>query len=143
MASTTSPDGIVYPDASDPIAPLNAVFQDLAESVQDALDDIREEIADANGQLLETGEKSADYTIALVDIGKVVAMNKTGTATLTVPTNGDVPFPTGSLLYVYNMSSDNVTISGDVGVTVRNAGTVAQYAQKGLRKRDTNEWVVF
>jgi hypothetical protein len=38
MASTTSPDGIVYPDANDPIAPLNAVFQDLAESVQAALD---------------------------------------------------------------------------------------------------------
>ena len=38
MASSTSPDNIVYPDASDPIAPLNAVFQDLAESVQAALD---------------------------------------------------------------------------------------------------------
>ena len=38
MASSTSPDSIVYPDASDPIAPLNAVFQDLAESVQAALD---------------------------------------------------------------------------------------------------------
>ena len=37
MASTTSPDGIVYPDASDPVAPLNTVFQDLAESVQTAL----------------------------------------------------------------------------------------------------------
>ena len=37
MASSTSPDGIVYPDASDPVAPLNTVFQDLAESVQDAL----------------------------------------------------------------------------------------------------------
>ena len=38
MASTTSPDNIVYPDASDPVAPLNTVFQDLAESVQAALD---------------------------------------------------------------------------------------------------------
>ena len=38
MASTTSPDNIAYPDASDPIAPLNTVFQDLAESVQAALD---------------------------------------------------------------------------------------------------------
>lgn len=38
MASSTTPDGIVYPDASDPVAPLNAVFQDLAVSVQDALD---------------------------------------------------------------------------------------------------------
>jgi hypothetical protein len=40
MASATTPDGIVYPDASDPIAPLNAVFQDLAESVQDAFDNL-------------------------------------------------------------------------------------------------------
>lgn len=38
MASTTSPDSIVYPDASDPVAPLNTVFQDLAESVQTAFD---------------------------------------------------------------------------------------------------------
>ena len=37
MASATTPDGIVYPDASDPVAPLNTVFQGLAESVQDAL----------------------------------------------------------------------------------------------------------
>ena len=40
MASATSPDGIVYPDASDPVAPLNTVFQDLAESVQDAFDNL-------------------------------------------------------------------------------------------------------
>lgn len=38
MASTTSPDNIVYPDASDPVAPLNTVFKDLADSVQTALD---------------------------------------------------------------------------------------------------------
>lgn len=37
MASATSPSGIVYPDASDPIAPLNTVFQDLAESVEAAI----------------------------------------------------------------------------------------------------------
>lgn len=45
MSSSTTPDGIVYPDASDPIAPLNAVFQDLADSVQTALD-ARPPIAD-------------------------------------------------------------------------------------------------
>jgi hypothetical protein len=37
MASATSPSGIVYPDASDPIAPLNTVFKDLADSVEAAL----------------------------------------------------------------------------------------------------------
>ena len=38
MASSTSPSGIVYPDASYPVAPLNTVFKDLADSVQTALD---------------------------------------------------------------------------------------------------------
>jgi hypothetical protein len=37
MPASTSPDGIVYPLPTDPIAPLNVVFQDLADSVQDAL----------------------------------------------------------------------------------------------------------
>lgn len=40
MASSTSPSGIVYPDASDPVAPLNTVFKDLADSVQAALDNL-------------------------------------------------------------------------------------------------------
>lgn len=40
MASSTSPSGIVYPDASDPVAPLNTVFKDLADSVQSALDNL-------------------------------------------------------------------------------------------------------
>jgi hypothetical protein len=143
MASNTSPDSIVYPDASDPIAPLNAVFQDLAESVQDALDNIRDEIIQSNSELFETAAVTTDRTLELTDAGKIVLMDKSGAATLTVPENGDVAFPIGALVYVYNISSDNVTIAGDVGVTVRNAGTIAQYAQKAIRKRDDNEWVVF
>jgi hypothetical protein len=135
MASTTSPDGIVYPDASDPIAPLNTVFQDLAESVQDALIQ--------PPKLIEGTAQTADYELVLADAGKVVLMNKSGAAALTVPTGAGVNFPTGTVIYVYNTSSDDVTIAGAVGVTVRNAGTVAQYAQKALRKRGVDEWVVF
>jgi len=37
MPAFTSPDNIVYPVITDPIEPLNAVFLDLAQSVQDAL----------------------------------------------------------------------------------------------------------
>ena len=36
MPAFTSPDNIIYPVITDPIEPLNAVFQDLAQSVQDA-----------------------------------------------------------------------------------------------------------
>lgn len=57
MASSTSPDGIAFPDASDPIAPLNAVFQDLAESVQAAFDDMTTRINELE-QRIETLEGS-------------------------------------------------------------------------------------
>jgi len=96
----------------------------------------------ASKLLEETAERTVDYTIALSDSGKIVQMNKTGTATLTVPTNVSVGFPVGSVVGIYNRSSSAVTVSPAEGVTVRNAGTIAQYAEASLRKRDTNEWVM-
>lgn len=135
MPATTSPDSIVYPVPSDPVAPLNTVFQDLAESTQDALTSVRNLVE-------ESTVRTADYTIALTDAGKVVPMNKTGAGTLTIPANVTVPFPVGTVLYVYNMSADLVTVAAAGGVDLRNGGTVAQYAQVTLRKRATNEWVL-
>jgi hypothetical protein len=135
MPATTSPDSLVYPVPSDPIAPLNTVFQDLAESVQDALDNARTIIE-------ETTVRTADYTIALADSGKVVPMNKTGAATLTVPLNATVEFPVGAVLYVYNMSSSDLTVAAAGGVELRNGGDIVQYGQVTLRKRATNEWVL-
>lgn len=142
MPNTTSPDDIIYPISTDPIAPLNAVFQDLAESTQSALDVIRVEIADANSSQMETAERVGAYTLTLDDRGMVVQMNADAPVNVTVPTNAAVPFPIGSLVYVYNRSSDEITIAGDSGVTVRNATTVAQFKQVLLRKRATNEWVL-
>jgi len=91
---------------------------------------------------LENAEQTGDYVLALADAGKVVVMNKTGAATLTVPANATVALPLGTILYVYNISSDDVTVTPAGGVTVRNSGTVVQYAQVLLRKRATNEWVM-
>jgi len=131
MPSSTTPNGIVYPLSTDPIAPLNAVFQDLAESAQAAML-VRS----------EASTQTVDYTLALSDAGLVVPMDKSGAATLTVPPASSVDFPVGTVVWVYNMSADDVTVTEGAGVTVRNAGTVAQYAEVVLRKRATNEWVM-
>lgn len=96
----------------------------------------------ADKLILETTEKTADYTLALADADQVVLMNKTGAANLTVPTNASVEFPVGTIIGIYNASSDAVTIAGDGGVTVRNAGDLAQYGEVSLRKRATDEWVL-
>lgn len=92
--------------------------------------------------LLENSEQTADYTLTLADAGKVVNMNKSGAANLTIPTNASVAFPVGTVIGIYNQSADDVTVAGDTGVTLRNAGTVGQYAEASLRKRATDEWVL-
>jgi hypothetical protein len=68
-------------------------------------------------------------------------MNGT-TLTAFVPLNADVAFPIGSIVHVYNAAAATFTVAGVAGVTVRNAGTVAQYQEAHLRKRDENEWVM-
>jgi len=131
MPSSTSPSGIIFPLSSDPIAPLNAVFQDLAESAQAALL-VRK----------ETTVRSDDYTLALSDSGQVVPMDKPTAGTVTVPLNSAVAFPIGTVVWVYNLSTATVTVAGDSGVTVRNAGDIEQFEEFYLRKRATNEWVM-
>jgi hypothetical protein len=91
--------------------------------------------------LVETTAQTANYTLALTDINKVVVMNGTS-LTVTVPTNASVEFPVGSVVLIYNTDSTDVTIAGDSGVTVRNAGALAQYGEVSLRKRGTDEWVL-
>lgn len=92
-------------------------------------------------KLEETTTQTASYTLALADAGKVVPMNVSGASTLTIPTNASVAFPIGSVVNIYNLSADDVTVAGDSGVTVRNAGTLSQYGEASLRKRATDEWV--
>lgn len=67
MPANTSPDNIVYPVVGDQVAPLEAAFQDLAESVQGALDDsasIRQlrsyRWADTTARSATTGMQSGD-----------------------------------------------------------------------------------
>jgi hypothetical protein len=91
--------------------------------------------------LTETTTRTANYTLALTDQGKVVPMDGSN-LDLTVPTDAAVAFPVGSVVNVYNLNSTDVTIAGDSGVTVRNDGDLAQYGEVSLRKRGTDEWVV-
>jgi hypothetical protein len=132
MPAFTTPDNIQYPIQTDPVVPLAGVFQSLAETTQAAIK-----------TLVETPERTGNYTLALSDAGMVVLMNPSATATVTVPLEASIPFDVGTVINVYNASSNDVTITGASGVTVRNApGVLAQYQEISLRKRATNEWVV-
>jgi hypothetical protein len=87
--------------------------------------------------------QTANYTLALADVAKVVAVNSSSNLTLTVPLNSSVAFPLGTVINVYRAGTGAVTISGAAGVTVRNDGAIsAQFGEVSLRKRGTDEWVL-
>jgi hypothetical protein len=93
--------------------------------------------------LLEEVVKSASYTLELDDVAKVIAVDSTSAATVTVPANTAVEFPVGSVINVYAAGTGVVTVEGAAGVTVRNDGDISdQFGEVSLRKRDTDEWVL-
>lgn len=103
-------------------------------------------IAEADTRSLITENvQTASYTLQLSDRNKVVAMNNAIPAVVTVPTHesmGANPFPIGSIVNVYAMSNQTITIQGASGVDVRNAGQLFErYVEVSLRKRANNEWV--
>lgn len=130
MADTGVPFQLPYPQSSDLVRDAPTDFQNLAEQVEDYL------------LYKETTTRTADYTLAVADTSRVVPMNVSGTATVTVPDNATAAFPVGAVLGVYNLGTAAVTVVGASGVTVRNAGDVLQYQEVSLRKRDTDEWVM-
>lgn len=92
--------------------------------------------------LTETTTRTAAYTLALGDLGRVVPVNSASPVTITVPTDASVAFPVGTVVYIYNFGAGAVTLAGS-GVTFRNnTGTIAQYKEVSLRHRATDEWVV-
>lgn len=100
-------------------------------------------IAEADTRLyLQENLKTASHTLELADVNRVVAMNNTAAATVTVPFNTTVNFPVGSVINVYRANTGDVTIAPATGVTIQNAGKLyEQYTEVSLRKRATNEWV--
>jgi hypothetical protein len=84
------------------------------------------------------------YTLALTDAYKLIEINSGLAATVTIPTNTLVPFPTGTQILISGISGGVITIAGAVGVTIFSSGgktkLAAQYSIATLIKRATNDW---
>ena len=73
-------------------------------------------------------------------------MSSTSARTITVPTNTSVAFPTNTIIYIANINTGAVTISGASGVTVNAQGSLrvlnGQFSTALLMKTDTNTWLL-
>lgn len=122
---------------------LNAVYDESEKALRVNIKGLAELLdGKADNLLLEIQVQIADFTLEEGVQGKIVPMNKSGAGTVTVPTHETWDCPVGTVTGIYNLSEDPVSIAGADGVTVRNAGNIAQYGEISLRKRAENEWVL-
>ena len=91
-------------------------------------------------------EKTAAFTLALTDAGRLIEVNASTGVTCTVPDNASVAFPTGTEIELVQMGEGTVTIAGAAGVTILSQDncdeTMGQYAVCCLKKLDTNTWLL-
>lgn len=93
--------------------------------------------------ILETTEKTADYTLAIGDEGFIVPMNASAESNLIIPEDTTTNFAIGTVIGILNLSSNIVNIVGEsVSVTVRNSGALNQNNEASVRKRAANDWIV-
>lgn len=89
---------------------------------------------------------SGNYSFALSDAGTCVEGTGATAQTFTIPAHTSVAFPVGTVMEVFQFGSGQITIAGDVGVTLLSDGgkvaTAGQYATISLRQRAINVWVL-
>lgn len=86
-----------------------------------------------------------DYTLAAGDAAAAVEMDKATAVGVTVPPNGDVPFPVGTMIPITQVGDGVVSVVEGAGVTVDTFGTLDVAGQWGtvwLRKRSEDGWLL-
>lgn len=94
-------------------------------------------------KLVTINNQVNDYTLALVDSGAYVRMNKATAVELEVPLNATVAIPVGAKVYVRQVGAGQLTIAAEDGVTINTPETLLlakQGAACTLIKVATNEW---
>jgi hypothetical protein len=92
-------------------------------------------------------QKTASYTLsALTERDTLIEVASSSGTTITIPLNSTVAFPVGTSIDILQTSTGQVTIAGDVGVTVNATPGLklrTTWSSATLFKRAENTWVVY
>jgi hypothetical protein len=90
--------------------------------------------------------KTANYTLALGDEGKVLDIDSTSNLTVEIPLASAAPFPIGTQIDILRSNTGDVTIVAASGVTLQSGSSFVKLALRWsagtLLKRGLNEWVL-
>lgn len=110
--------------------------------------DLNNALNTKTNKLITTNRQTGEiYTLALSDADKLVEMNYSNHNAIVIPSNLDVPFPTGTQILVAQYGSGQTAIEPVAGVDIRSNGNKrklnVRYSGATLIKIGTNEWYLF
>ena len=92
--------------------------------------------------LLTENTYTASHNFVLADRNKVVNMNNTSAATLTIDPDATTNFPVGSMIHINRTNSGTVALAAGAGVTLSKTGSFGANEEIYIRKRAANSWIV-
>ncbi len=121
----------------------------------DVLSNIREQqLQDKDGTIAlmsdltstVSAQAGTSYTVLLADANGVVTCSNSSAVTITIPDDATTAFPTGTCIEFVQLGAGQVTIEGDVGVTINSLDAYrsisGQYGCARIIKTDTDQWVL-
>jgi hypothetical protein len=94
------------------------------------------------GIIITENVKTGNHIAEIADLAKVIAMNNTSTATVTIPNDSTINFPIGSILRIAKVNTGTVTLAAAAGVTLSKTGNFGSFEEIVIRKRANNNWIV-
>ncbi len=85
---------------------------------------------------------SSSKTLQLADRDRVVSCTNSSGISITIPADGTVNFPVGSVVFIARVGTGDVTLTAEGGVTVSRTGLLGANEELYVRKRASNNWIV-
>lgn len=92
--------------------------------------------------LITENTYTASHSVGLADRNKVINMNNSSAATLTVENDATTNFPIGSIVYMNKTGTGAVSLAAAAGVSLTKEGDFADNEEIYIRKRSANNWIV-
>lgn len=123
---------------------FDGVQNNSSVTVLDGTNLVTINVSDSNFSLIQTNRQTANYTLVLTDVDKLIELNSASAISVTVPPNSSVAFPIGTVILIAQYGAGTASVVAGSGVTIRSAGGAlslsSQYAGASLIKIATNEW---
>jgi len=91
--------------------------------------------------------KTSSYTLDTLTLrDNIIEMDSTSATTVTIPTDATLNYPIGASIDVFQINTGEVTIAGEVGVTVNATPGLklrTRWSSCTLLKRGSNSWIVY